>query len=210
MWFINEAYKAQSLSPPKSVIIGMPTSYARVPVFIILPTFCPENRSISFHLDLISQIIIYSMQEKIPDLVKIGRDIWTFLKSELQEKRVAVVVSCDLSHYHSTDPTSPYPFDPDAQPFDDLCVLWSRLDIDRDSAAEGGKSSDTLLKKAGSITDHIGSCGYTGLALLQGILASCATDPDQTIAQEFVSNFIEYSWPTYYGMLVAHFVPRMI
>ncbi|OXA59983.1 uncharacterized protein LOC110843953 [Folsomia candida] len=179
MWFINEAYKAQSLSPPKSVIIGMPTSYARVP-------------------------------EKIPDLVKIGRDIWTFLKSELQEKRVAVVVSCDLSHYHSTDPTSPYPFDPDAQPFDDLCVLWSRLDIDRDSAAEGGKSSDTLLKKAGSITDHIGSCGYTGLALLQGILASCATDPDQTIAQEFVSNFIEYSWPTYYGMLVAHFVPRMI
>ena len=31
-WFINEAYKAQAISPPNAVILGLPTSYARVPV----------------------------------------------------------------------------------------------------------------------------------------------------------------------------------
>ncbi len=137
-----------------------------------------------------------------------GKDIWTFLKSNLRERKVAVVISCDLSHYHSTDPTSPYPFDPDAQPFDDLCHFWAKFDIDKDAAAEGSVSNETLIKKAGALTDHIGSCGYTGLAVLQGILTSAAGDLDQTAAQEFTAHFLDYSWPTYYGMLVAHFLSK--
>lgn len=150
-----------------------------------------------------------STQSKIPDLIKIGQDIWKFLKSpSIRERRVAVVISCDLSHYHSTDPTSPYPFNPDAQRFDDLCHTWSKLNIDKEAAAEGSLSNDTLLRKAGALTDHIGSCGYTGLTILQGILTSAAGDPDPSLAQEFISYFLQYSWPTYYGMLVAHFLPR--
>ena len=124
-----------------------------------------------------------------------------FIGKELSAKRVCVAISCDLSHYHSTDPTSPYArdFNSDAQPFDDLIVEWAKTDIDSTHLA---RSNDVLISKAGPLTDHIGSCGYTRLTVLQAILSSGVKESDTS----FKANLLSYCVPTYYGMIVSHFL----
>jgi aromatic ring-opening dioxygenase LigB subunit len=171
-WFISEAYKSAGLLPPKAIPIGIPTRRGTTPTSVF-----------------------------IPELLKLGGDIWSFIK-EQKDLRIAFVVSCDLSHYHSKDPTSPYEFNEDAVPFDNFCVDWAQLDL---SLEEVDGSNEKLLDEGGgSLADHIGSCGYTGLVILQGVLTSCVKDPVE--GKTFKANFLEYSWPTYYGMMVNHFL----
>jgi len=138
-----------------------------------------------------------------PELLKLGKDTWNFINKEMNDKRVAVVISCDLSHAHSADPTSPYPFDKDAVPFDNFVTTWAKINIDSSQVPPDSESNQALLSNGGSLVNHILSCGYTGLVLLQGILTSAAADPDQPL--QFTANLMDYSWPTYFGMMVCNF-----
>jgi hypothetical protein len=95
----------------------------------------------------------------IPELLKLGSDLWHCIKEDLFDKRVAVVTSCDLSHCHSKDPTSPYPYHEDASTFDNFCVEWSKIDIDTTQANPGSESNQKLLKNAGDVVNPILSCG---------------------------------------------------
>jgi len=142
----------------------------------------------------------------IQELIKIGSDIWTFVKTNLSDKRVAIVTSGDLAHAHSTNETSPYPFHPDAQPFDDKIVAWSKIDIDETQSHPNSSSNQLLLRDTLPLFSNALTCGYTGLVLLQGVLTACASDPDPMFQRNFTANLIDYSWPTYYGMMVNSFV----
>jgi aromatic ring-opening dioxygenase LigB subunit len=118
----------------------------------------------------------------------------------LSTKRIAVVISGDLSHYHSHDPKAPYPFDPSSTVFDGFIKDWAMLD--RNPSTEE-KSSQTLLKDAMAVSDSAGSCGYTGLVMLHGMLRELVLD-----GYSFKNNFYEYAAPTYFGMTVTSWVPE--
>lgn len=100
--------------------------------------------------------------------------------------RVAFVVSTDLAHRHWANTT--FGFSPDAAIFDSYMGKWgSTLD---DDALMGAR----VL----GMVDHIYSCGYLGMVLLQGVLAASGHAWEAVLTAES-------SAPTYYGMMSALF-----
>lgn len=138
----------------------------------------------------------------IPDLLKLGDDIfhWTESDETLSQKKIAVVISSDLSHYHSADPTSPYPYSEFASVFDEYITEWAAIDI---SSLTESESYERLVTKAGALVNRIGSCGYTGLVTLHGILRKCCT----LRGSAFRAKVFYYSAPTYFGMMANNFIP---
>lgn len=139
----------------------------------------------------------------IPELLKLGENIFQWIESNesFSRKRIAIVISSDLSHYHSEDPTSPYPFSPFASVFDSYISEWASIDID--SSTEP-KSYEKLVTMAGGLVNKVGSCGYTGLVTLYGILKkSCENGLTYRAKMSY------YSAPTYYGMMVNNFIPSI-
>ncbi len=57
-----------------------------------------------------------------------------------------------------------------------------------------------LIDKAARYVTAAKSCGYTGLVMLQGMLLG---DPDI----HWTSTLLELGHPSYYGMMVASFIP---
>lgn len=134
-------------------------------------------------------------------LVDIGRDIvkTTLLRKEFANKRIAVLVSGDLSHYHANDTTSPYPYSPISKVFDEYIVNWAKMD--RNAQTENN-SGQELLSKAAKISGQAGHCGYTGLVMLHGML-------EEAVNQNwnYKSHFYTYQVPSYFGMMVASWLP---
>jgi len=125
----------------------------------------------------------------IPELLQVGGALFDFLHQIPQ--RVAFMISSDLAHTHRAD--GPYGFSPTAVPFDNACGAWA-------STMQG----KPLLEDAARIVDQALSCGYSGLVMLHGLLTR-ATETGQVAWQsKLYSNF----HPTYYGMMVATFLPK--
>jgi len=123
-------------------------------------------------------------QAMIPELLRVGSQIYSFL--DALPERVIVVISSDLAHTHSAD--GPYGFSPSAAPFDIACGKWaSTLD------------AEPLLETAGSLLKDALSCGYTGMVMLHGMIRSSGVAWQPRLYANF--------YPTYYGMLVATFLP---
>ncbi|ODM92430.1 hypothetical protein Ocin01_14254 [Orchesella cincta] len=137
----------------------------------------------------------------IDGLRDLGRDISkvALLREEFTTKKIAVVISGDLSHYHSNDTNSPYPYSPISKVFDKHMVSWAKMDRNAETAEA---SSKEILENAGGIQGQAGHCGYTGLTMLHGMI-------EELVHQDwnFKSHFYTYQTPTYFGMMVASWLP---
>eukprot|EP00823_Brevimastigomonas_motovehiculus_P007014 TRINITY_DN6033_c0_g1_i1.p1 TRINITY_DN6033_c0_g1~~TRINITY_DN6033_c0_g1_i1.p1 ORF type:complete len:326 (-),score=43.60 TRINITY_DN6033_c0_g1_i1:251-1183(-) len=122
--------------------------------------------------------------QMIPELLALGKELYSFLDALPQ--RVVVVISCDLAHTHRDD--GPYGYSPAAVPFDRACVKWAST-----------LKQEFLIGEAASYVNDALSCGYTGLVMLHGMLASSG--------KQWKTSNVTYAPPTYYGMMVASFSP---
>ncbi|KAJ6636478.1 Protein TTE1956 [Pseudolycoriella hygida] len=167
-WFINNAAENAGFQLPPVIYIGQPSKR--------------------------------SQEGMIPELLKLGKNIyqWTESNENVASKNIVVVISSDLSHYHSDDPTSPYAFNEVATVFDEYIKQWAEIDM---NSSNNQTSYDKLITKAGGCVDPAGSCGYTGLVTLHGIL-------DEAVhrGSNFKAEVLDYSAPTYYGMMVNNFI----
>lgn len=120
-----------------------------------------------------------------PDMLQLGRQLGRILNRDMS-LRTAIIVSTDLAHTHWGNTS--FGFSPDAAPFDDAMGRWAAT---LDEAALVG---DATLR----LVNHIYSCGYLGMVLLQGALA-------ETHASFLPSLLVKPAAPTYYGMLAATF-----
>lgn len=136
----------------------------------------------------------------IPELLTLGKNIhqWTESNENVASKKIAVMISSDLSHCHSADPTSPYPFSEFATVFDECIKNWAETDM---NLTNNQTSYDKLITDAGGYVDRILSCGYTGLVTLHGLLSEAVCR-----GSNFKSELLDYSAPTYYGMMVNNFI----
>ena len=121
----------------------------------------------------------------VAEELALGAALFDFF--EALDARVLVVVSGDLAHTHLA--TGPYGYSPAAAPFDAALGRWAAT---LDAAP--------LLDDATALADAAKSCGYTGAVMLHGFLNASA----RPFAPRLVAG---PSAPTYYGMLVAEFLP---
>eukprot|EP00118_Oscarella_pearsei_P003893 m.16192 g.16192 ORF g.16192 m.16192 type:complete len:338 (+) comp26774_c0_seq2:831-1844(+) len=139
--------------------------------------------------------------EMIGELVKLGEDMYSYLSS--QPERIAIIISGDLAHTHLK--SGPYGYSPSAEPFDEACGLWADT-----------LNGDYLTKVAAEYVDKALSCGYTGFVMLQGLLSSGYEASLQVHFLQVVLSLCRGTWapilyanyhPSYYGMMVASFLP---
>jgi len=114
---------------------------------------------------------------------KLGENIFQFI--DMSKKRVVVLISADLAHTHHEE--GPYGFYEDADTVDQFLEDWMRSP----NSSTDTSDSYSLIKKALC-------CGYTGFLLLQGILKDI----------EMEVEILSRQTPTYYGMMVASFLPK--
>lgn len=122
--------------------------------------------------------------QMIPELTHLGKNMFKIL--DLQTDRAVMIISADLAHTHLK--SGPYGFSTAAEPFDKACGAWVTT-----------QDSDKLLVEAASYVNKALSCGFTGLAMLDGMLKA---SPNHWHSRLY-ANF----HPSYYGMMLASFVP---
>lgn len=125
----------------------------------------------------------------VPELLSLGAALRASL--DALQQTVVVIISADLAHTHEA--SGPYGYSPTAEPFDQACGRWA-----------GSLNATALTVDAAALADRALSCGYTGMVMLQGMLADEGRAP-------WRSSWRPRLWanehPTYYGMLVASFMP---
>ena len=123
--------------------------------------------------------------EMIPELRHLGKHLFRVLHA--QSKKIVVIISADLAHTHLK--SGPYGFSTAAEPFDKACGAWAE-----------SQDSGKLVVKAASYVNKALSCGFTGLVMLDGVLKASSVDWESRLLVNF--------HPSYYGMMLASFVPR--
>ncbi|CAI7992078.1 hypothetical protein GBAR_LOCUS919 [Geodia barretti] len=123
----------------------------------------------------------------IPELLQLGHDLQSYIKSETTE-RVVVVISADLAHTHLS--SGPYGYSNASEPFDLAVGEWVK-----------GVNGTALLETAAVLVDRALSCGYTGLVMLHGVLQAVGLS-------SWVPRLYANYHPSYYGMMVASFLPK--
>jgi len=118
-----------------------------------------------------------------PGFVEMGNVMGQAL--EASEKRIAMVVSTDLAHRHWANTTMG--FNPHAEQFDLAVGQWAAT-LDR----------DRLLVDSARWVGEVYSCGWLGMALLQGVMDKVGHWLPKVEAKPL--------HPTYYGMMAARFV----
>lgn len=83
-------------------------------------------------------------------------------------------------------------FSPDAEPFDKACGRWAAT-----------LEKEALTVDAAKLVNKALSCGFTGLVMLEGLIARST----EKYGQRWVSTLLANYHPTYYGMMVATFMP---
>lgn len=140
-----------------------------------------------------SKVIILSQPSRrytdsvqmIPELTQLGESLFKILHSK--PERIVMIISADLAHTHMK--SGPYGFSTAAEPFDKACGAWVTT-----------RDSHELLVVAASYVDKALSCGFTGLVMLDGMLKASSEDWQSRLLANF--------HPSYYGMMLASFVPR--
>ena len=123
--------------------------------------------------------------EMIPELHHLGESLFEILQSQLE--KIVVIISADLAHTHLK--SGPYGFSTAAEPFDKACGAWVST-----------QDSEKLVVEAASYVDKALSCGFTGLVMLDGMLKASPF----TWESRLLANY----HPSYYGMMLASFLPR--
>ncbi|MHA1112366.1 MAG: hypothetical protein ACTSRE_14820 [Promethearchaeota archaeon] len=117
------------------------------------------------------------------ETTRLGENIFQFINTH--NKRIVVLISADLAHTHQEE--GPYGFYEKADTVDALLEEWMRSPYSLKDISD----SYEIIKKALC-------CGYTGFLLLQGILKGI----------EMEVEILSRQAPTYYGMMVASFLPK--
>ncbi|RWS12913.1 hypothetical protein B4U79_17352 [Dinothrombium tinctorium] len=179
---------------------AIPLKWAEVVPFWFITE---EAKKVNFQLPKVIAISLpFEIKDKrsaaIPTALKIGSDIYDFINSNqmLSSKRIALVTSLDLSHNHSSAATSPYPYLPFANKFDEPCQEWAKLDINAKTIEE---SNDLLLRKAAEYVDQVECCGYIGVVIVQGLLQR-----EIVRGTNFKATYVYYSAPAYFGMMASY------
>lgn len=136
--------------------------------------------------------------KKLDHIIKLGVDIVTYAGAEMTGKRISVLVSGDLSHYHSTDPRAPYPYNEHAVIFDALIKEWGQLDLTPKTLE---KSKD-IMKQADDVSDNAGSCGFNSFLFMHSLMSELIMEYDA----KYRAHFYEYAVPTYFGMTITSWV----
>jgi aromatic ring-opening dioxygenase LigB subunit len=157
-------------------------------------------------------------ESMVQELLTMGRFFFDYLDNAINET-VAVVASADLAHTHLQ--SGPYGYSPAAEPFDLAVGAWA-------ATLEGTWLTDT----AAALADDALSCGFTGMVMIQGLIAASQEQEQQQKEQQqqqqqharegsavvgsSPSSSSNSSWssflladrhPTYYGMMVAAALP---
>ena len=129
-------------------------------------------------------VLVFSQPERrynhsvamVPELLRVGGTLHGELARS--DARVAVVISADLAHTHLA--SGPCGF----------------------SKAHRSHIAP-LLETAARYAQDALSCGYTGIVMLEGLLAAAARAGNAFVVEQVEGPY----HPTYYGMLVALFLP---
>ena len=171
-----------AFGPPGSEDVPFPLRWGEV-----VPLYFTKNalsQSKAIILSQPSRRYTDSVQ-MIPELTHLGESLFKILDS--QTERIVMIISADLAHTHLK--SGPYGFSTAAEPFDKACGAWVTT-----------QDSDKLLTVAASYVDKALSCGFTGLVMLNGMLNASPGDWQS----QLLANF----HPSYYGMMLASFVPH--
>lgn len=120
-------------------------------------------------------------KEMIPELQKIGKDIYEYLTKVANN--VVLIISADLAHTHMNN--DPFEFHEDAAIFDALIKKWVIQ-----------QNTSILTEEALPLLDNALCCGYTGIVILDALLKKI----------KLAGKIHAYEHPTYYGMLIASFL----
>ena len=120
-------------------------------------------------------------KEMISESISLGNNIKKFFESI--DKRVALIISADLSHTHEKE--GPYGFSEEAEIFDKMIQDWA-----------GSLNSKILTEQTIPILEKAMCCGLIGFAILQGMIGN----------DNFKPNVLIRETPSYYGMMVASYL----
>lgn len=123
-----------------------------------------------------------SAPSMVGELQQLGRRLFVWL--EARPERSVVIISGDLAHTHQPD--GPYGYSPSAAVFDKAVAAWA------------ADPCHQTLEAAADLEPTALSCGFTGLAMLQGLLC----EAEWAVRVSAVGN------ATYYGMMVADYARR--
>lgn len=164
----------------------------------IIPLYFFDWRALHEHG---TKLLVFSMpyrrfqaREMIGELLQLGDAIWSFLDS--RPERIAIVISGDLAHTHSA--SGPYGYSPAAQPFDNAIGQWI-----------GMLNATALLSTAADLQDKALSCGFTGFVALHGGIIAAMRSSRQQLDEAWSSELVAIGHPTYFGMAIGSFLPKL-
>ena len=117
----------------------------------------------------------------IAESISLGTHLKKFFESI--DKRIALIISADLSHTHEKE--GPYGFSEEAEIFDEIIQNWA-----------ASLNNQILTEKIIPILDKAMCCGLIGFAILQGMIED----------DNFKPNILIRKTPSYYGMMVASYL----
>eukprot|EP01124_Arcella_intermedia_P022147 TRINITY_DN3241_c1_g1_i1.p1 TRINITY_DN3241_c1_g1~~TRINITY_DN3241_c1_g1_i1.p1 ORF type:complete len:307 (-),score=41.11 TRINITY_DN3241_c1_g1_i1:65-985(-) len=129
-------------------------------------------------------------------LGRLGEDLRESVEGCMVGLRVVVLVSGDLSHCHSSSPDSPFPFHPGSGGFDRHVARWAE------------SMDPEELDRAAGLAGEVRCCGFAGLLMLEGFLRRHAEKDKKDLQEAWTSQLWAYEVPSYYGMMVASFLPK--
>jgi len=124
----------------------------------------------------------------IPELLSLGGSLANHLEQFNQQ--IVVIISADLAHKHLA--SGPFGYSNQSDTFDRACGEWM-VEL----------SASALLETAAAVVDEVYSCGYTGLVMLHGVLM-------HTGSTEWTTQLLANYHPSYYGMMVASFIRKLL
>eukprot|EP00879_Flechtneria_rotunda_P018676 GHRR01019599.1.p1 GENE.GHRR01019599.1~~GHRR01019599.1.p1 ORF type:complete len:407 (-),score=88.75 GHRR01019599.1:2010-3230(-) len=129
----------------------------------------------------------------VNDLTNMGNLLAQFLEQP-NAPGTLILVSADLAHTHWAN--GPYGVSMAAQLFDDAMQAW----------VQTGCRSE-LLERAASYMDIAKTCGFMGSTILHGLLTKLEGQQGHCLTA-WQGHVSAYAHPTYFGMMVAHWLPR--
>ncbi|MFW9972459.1 MAG: hypothetical protein ACFFDF_19900 [Candidatus Odinarchaeota archaeon] len=148
----------------------------------VVPLWFLKDLPLNLEYIILSQPLrrLEHARSMIKESISLGAHLKKFFESI--DKRVALIISADLSHTHEKE--GPYGFSEEAETFDKMIQDWA-----------ASLNSQILTEKIVPILDKAMCCGLIGFAILQGLIGN----------DNFKPNILIRESPSYYGMMVASY-----
>ena len=149
----------------------------------VVPLWFLKRQPLNLEYIILSQPLsrLEHAKSMITESISLGTHLKKFFESI--DKRVALIISADLSHTHEKE--GPYGFSEEAETFDRMIQDWA-----------ASLNSQILTEKIVPILDKAMCCGLIGFAILQGMIGN----------DNFKPNVLIREVPSYYGMMVVSYL----